>query len=81
MHGPGRIIERNVGLRVRAAVADGLYAKLASLPLAWHETHHSANMQQRARQASLALSDFAQSQFVHLQNFVQRHRPASLRCR
>jgi len=27
------------------------------------------------------LSDFAQSQFVHLQNFVQRHRPASSRCR
>ncbi|HJU24624.1 MAG TPA: ABC transporter ATP-binding protein [Casimicrobiaceae bacterium] len=70
MHGPGRIIERNVGLRVRAAVADALYAKLASLPLAWHEAHHSADMQQRARQASLALSDFAQSQFVYLQNFV-----------
>ncbi|HET7134350.1 MAG TPA: ABC transporter ATP-binding protein, partial [Casimicrobiaceae bacterium] len=35
MHGPGRIIERNVGLRVRAAVSDALYAKLAGLPLAW----------------------------------------------
>jgi ABC-type multidrug transport system fused ATPase/permease subunit len=70
MHGPGRIIERNVGLRVRAAVSDALYAKLASLPLAWHEAHHSADMQQRAQQASGALADFTQSQFLYLQNFV-----------
>ena len=70
MHGPGRILERNVGLRVRQAVADALYAKLASLPLAWHETHHSADMQQRAHQASAALADFTQSQFLYLQNLV-----------
>lgn len=70
MHGPGRIIERNVGLRVREGVADALYAKLASLPLVWHEAHHSADMQQRAQQASAALSDFTQSQFLYLQNFV-----------
>ena len=70
MHGPGRIIERNVGLLVRAAVADALYVKLASLPLGWHESHHSADMQQRAQQASVALADFTQSQFVYLQNFV-----------
>ena len=70
MHGPGRIIERNVGLRVRQAVADALYAKLAGLPLAWHEAHHSADMQQRAQQASAALSDFTQSQFLYLQNLV-----------
>jgi ABC-type multidrug transport system, ATPase and permease components len=70
MHGPGRIIERNAGLLVRAAVADALYAKLAGLPLAWHEAHHSADMQQRAKQASSALSDFAQSQFLYLQNIV-----------
>jgi ABC-type multidrug transport system fused ATPase/permease subunit len=70
MHGPGRIIERNVGLRVRAAVSDALYAKLAGLPLAWHEAQHSADMQQRAQQASRALADFTQSQFLYLQNFV-----------
>jgi ATP-binding cassette, subfamily B, bacterial len=70
MHGPGRIIERNVGLRVRQAVADALYAKLAGLPLAWHEAHHSADMQQRAQQASSALSDFTASQFLYLQNLV-----------
>jgi ABC-type multidrug transport system fused ATPase/permease subunit len=70
MHGPGRIIERNVGLRVRAAVGDALYAKLASLPLGWHQARHSADMQQRVQQASTALADFTQSQFLYLQNFV-----------
>jgi ATP-binding cassette subfamily B protein len=70
MHGPGRILERNVGLRVREAVADALYAKLASLPLAWHQAHHSGDMQQRAHQASAALADFTQSQFLYLQNLV-----------
>ena len=63
MHGPGRIIERNVGLRERQAVADALYAKLAALPLGWHEAHHSADMQQRAQQASMALSNFAQAKW------------------
>src|SRR5690348_9617290 len=70
MHGPGRIIERNVGLLVRAAVADALYVKLASLPLGWHESHHSADMQQRAQQEGVELADVTQSQFVYLQNFV-----------
>ena len=70
IHGPGRIIERNVGLRVRQAVADALYTKLASLPLGWHEAHHSADLQQRAQQASSALADFTQSQFLYLQNVV-----------
>src|SRR3954470_6382257 len=70
MHGPGRVLERNVGLRVRQAVGDALYAKLASLPLAWHEAHHSADMQQRAKKASEALADFTESQFLYLQNIV-----------
>jgi len=70
MHGPGRVIERNVGLRVRQMVSDALFAKLASLPLAWHEAHHSADMQQRAKQAGSALAAFTESQFMYLQNLV-----------
>jgi ATP-binding cassette, subfamily B, bacterial len=70
MHGPGRVMERNVGLRVRQAVSDALFGKLASLPLAWHEAHHSADMQQRAKQAGSALANFTESQFVYLQNVV-----------
>ena len=70
LHGPGRILERSIAVRVRENLADRLYGRLATLPLAWHERHHSGDTVQRVRQTSNALFDFAQSQFVYLQNFV-----------
>ena len=70
MHGPGRIMERNVALKVRERLSDGLYARLTSAPLAWHDTHHSGELQHRVHQASRALSDFAQTQFVYLSSLV-----------
>jgi ABC-type multidrug transport system fused ATPase/permease subunit len=70
MHGPGRIMERNVALRVRAQVSDALYAKLVSLPLAWHESHHSGDIQQRTQQASAALAGFTENQFLYVQNAI-----------
>jgi len=70
VHGPGRILERNVGLRVRERLADTLYARIAAAPLAWQDGHHSGELQHRVHQASKALSDFAQNQFVYLTNVV-----------
>lgn len=70
MHGPGRILERNVGVRVRERLADTLYGRIAAAPLAWHDSHHSGELQHRVHQASRALSDFAQNQFVYLQNVI-----------
>jgi ABC-type multidrug transport system fused ATPase/permease subunit len=70
MQAPGRILERRVGMRVRASVSDTLFAKLVQLPLAWHEARHSADIQQRVQQASGALTDFAENQFLYIQNFV-----------
>ncbi len=70
LHGPGRVLERNVGVRVRETLADTLYARIAGAPLAWHDGHHSGELQHRVHQASRALSDFAQNQFVYLQNAV-----------
>jgi len=69
-HGPGRILERNVGLRVRERLADALYTRIAAAPLAWHDERHSGELQHRVHQASRALSDFAQNQFVYLTNIV-----------
>ena len=69
-HGPGRLLERNVGLRVRERLADALYARIAAAPLAWHDGHHSGELQHRVHQASRALSDFAQNQFVYLASVV-----------
>ncbi|CAN5504162.1 ABC transporter ATP-binding protein [soil metagenome] len=70
LHGPGRILERNVALSVRQKLSTELVDKVFSLPLAWHESHHSAETAHRISQSSGALYDFAQSQFIYLQNFV-----------
>ncbi len=47
LHGPGRIIERSVGVHVRTRVADALYARASRLPLAWHNRHHSGEVLHR----------------------------------
>ncbi|WP_439537923.1 ATP-binding cassette domain-containing protein [Methyloversatilis sp.] len=68
LHGPGRVLERNVGVRVRVRLADQLYARISAAPLAWRDGRHSGELQHRVMQASRALSDFAQNQFGYLQN-------------
>ena len=73
LHGPGRVLERNVGVRVRERLSDELYARIAAAPLAWRDGRHSGELQHRVVQSSRALSDFAQNQFGYLQsafNFV-----------
>lgn len=70
MHGPGRVIERTVAISVRRTLTDKLYARLSTAPLAWHETHHSAELAHRVSQATQALANFTQSQFIYLQNTV-----------
>jgi len=69
-HGPGRVLERRVGMRVRESLSDDLYARLTAAPLGWHERHHSSDMQQRVRQATQALYEFSANQFVYLQSLV-----------
>jgi len=70
LHGPGRVLERHVGVRVRDQVAQTLHARLSDAPLRWHEQHHSGELQQRVSQSSRALQSFAQSQFIYLQSAV-----------
>jgi ATP-binding cassette subfamily B protein len=70
LHGPGRILERNVAVRVREDVSDQLYARLANAPLVWHDAHHSGELQHRVHQAGRALCDFTQNQFVYLQSTI-----------
>ena len=70
MHGPGRLIERAVGIRIRTAHADAIYAKLLRVPMAWHDRNSSADVQQRMSQSVGALYQFAQNQFVYLQSAV-----------
>jgi ATP-binding cassette, subfamily B, bacterial len=70
LHGPGRILERNVAIHIRQNLADQLTARLLDLPLAWHEEEHSGETIKRVDQSTRALYDFAQNQFIYLQNFV-----------
>lgn len=70
LHGPARVMERTVALRVRRSVADALYARLVNAPLNWHDRHHSADLQHRVEQASGALYGFTQNQFLYLQNVI-----------
>lgn len=80
MHGPGRIMERAVGIRIRQAHADALYAKLMRLPMSWHDRNHSADVQQRMGQSTGALYGFAQNQFVYLQSAVNLVGPLVALC-
>ncbi|MBK1689539.1 multidrug ABC transporter ATP-binding protein [Rubrivivax gelatinosus] len=70
LHGPARVLERSVAVRVRAGVADAMYTQLVHAPLAWHERHHSGELQHRVAMTGTALYDFTQSQFIYLQNTI-----------
>jgi ABC-type multidrug transport system fused ATPase/permease subunit len=70
LHGPGRVLERSVGVRVRQGISDDLYGRLVNAPLAWHDKHHSGEVSHRVAQASGALYDFTQNQFIYLQNAI-----------
>ena len=70
LHGPGRIMERNIAIHIRQNLADQLTAKVLDLPLAWHEEEHSGEIIKRVDLSTKALYDFAQTQFIYLQNFV-----------
>jgi ATP-binding cassette, subfamily B, bacterial len=69
-HGPARVMERAAAARIRERFADTLYRKVTTLPLDWHERHHSGDTIERVQKAGSGLFGFAQAQFVYLQNAV-----------
>jgi ABC-type multidrug transport system fused ATPase/permease subunit len=71
LHGPGRILERNVALRLRERLSTGLVDRALTLPLGWHEAHHSGATAHRIQQSTHALSGFAQTQFIYISSFVR----------
>lgn len=70
LHGPARILERRTALFARERLADALFGRLVSLPLRWHERHHSGETLHRLQKTTSALFGFAQNQFIYLQNMV-----------
>lgn len=72
-HGPGRVLEGQVGVRAREQLADELYARIAAAPLTWRDGRHSGDLQHRVLQSSRALATFARSMYGYLHsalNFV-----------
>jgi ABC-type multidrug transport system fused ATPase/permease subunit len=71
LHGPARILERRAALTVRRRMSASLTERLFSLPLSWHSANHSGATAHRIQQSTLALSGFAQSQFIYLNSAVR----------
>ncbi|HWM68911.1 MAG TPA: ABC transporter ATP-binding protein [Steroidobacteraceae bacterium] len=71
LHGPARILERRAALTVRRRMSATLIERLFSLPLSWHSQNHSGATAHRIQQSTLALSGFAQSQFIYLNSAVR----------
>ena len=70
-HGPARIQERYVALKIQQAFRIHIYEKLTQLPLKWHQDHHSGNIITRVNRASAALYRFAGDQYIYTETIVQ----------
>lgn len=70
-HGPARVIERNVAMKIQQHFLQSLYRKLTQLPLKWHQNHHSGDLITRINRACAALKQFAESQFIYIETLVR----------
>lgn len=70
-HGPARIIERNVAMKIQQSYRLNNYEQLTRLPLKWHQDHHSGNIITRLNRASVALYRFAENQFVYIETIIK----------
>jgi len=71
LHGPGRVLERNVALSLRERMSRELVERLVQLPLSWHEQQHSGATAHRVQQSVNSLTGFAENQFVYLNSAVR----------
>lgn len=70
-HGPARIKEREVALKIQQKFRLKMYEKLTLLPLKWHQDHHSGNTITQINRASVALHRFAENQFVYIETIIR----------
>src|SRR3989344_2226184 len=70
-HGPARVVERKVALKIQQTFRLGLYKQLTQLPLVWHQDHHSGNIIIRLNRAATALYQFAENQFIYIETVVK----------
>ena len=70
-HGPARIKEREVALKIEQNFRIHLYEQLTQLPLKWHQDHHSGNIIIRIHRAAVALRSFAENQFIYIETIIK----------
>ena len=70
-HGPARVIERKIALKIQQAFRLDLYEQFTHLPLKWHQDHHSGNIITRVNRASVALFRFAGDQFIYIESIIK----------
>jgi ATP-binding cassette subfamily B protein len=68
LHGPSRVIEREVSLHVKTSFQLSLFSAATSFPIAWHKDHHSGEIVDRVNRAAGALGDFTDRSFetIHI---------------
>lgn len=70
LHGPSRVIERNVSFYIRNSFQQHYYNLISYLPMHWHREHHTGNTVNRINKAAQGLYGFADEQYVYIQNIV-----------
>ncbi|MDX2282725.1 MAG: ABC transporter ATP-binding protein [Bacteroidia bacterium] len=65
-HGPGRVLERELAFTLSRNYLEDMYHKVLSLPVKWHQDHHSGSTISRIRKAYEALKEFFQNGFMYL---------------
>jgi ATP-binding cassette subfamily B protein len=70
-HGPARVKEREVAMKIQQAFRTRIYEQLTELPLKWHQDHHSGNIISRLNRASNALYRFAGDQFIYIETIIK----------
>lgn len=63
LHGPSRVMERDVAFKVRTNYELTLFKTVTSLPLSWHRDNHSGVTIAKINRAATALGGFWESSF------------------
>jgi ABC-type multidrug transport system fused ATPase/permease subunit len=69
LHGPARVMERQLAFHVSKNFLDELYHQVLHLPVKWHQENHSGSTISRLRKGFEALRDFFQQGFVYMYAF------------
>lgn len=71
LHGPSRVIERKIGQEIYIRFITDAYARIAEMPLKWHQDHHSGGSINRVMTAATGLRNFVETGFISIQNLGQ----------